>query len=55
MEKIKSQMILETFKVYFTFATPANPLSDVKIGHPWGVLALAAAAASNFLLLNYLI
>ena len=44
-------MILETFEVYFTFATPANPLPDLEIGHPQGVLALATAAASNLLLI----
>lgn len=48
-------MILETLAVFFTFATPANPLSDVEIGHPQGALALATAAASNLLLLNYCI
>jgi hypothetical protein len=44
-------MILETFAVYFTFATPANPLPDLEIGHPQGALALATAAASNLLLI----
>jgi len=48
-------MILETFAVYFTFATPTNPLPDVEIGHPRGALALAAAAASKSLFLNYCI
>ena len=45
-------MILETFAVYFTFATPANPLPDgpdLKIGHPQGALALATAAANIFI------
>lgn len=42
-------MILETFAVFFTFATPANPLPDVEIDHPQGALALATAAVSiNF-------
>jgi hypothetical protein len=47
-------MILETFAIYFTFATPTNPLSDsdFEIGHPQGALALATAAVSNFLLLT---
>jgi hypothetical protein len=40
-------MILETFAIYFTFATPANPLPD-EIGHPQGALALATAAVSTF-------
>jgi hypothetical protein len=46
-EKLKGQMILETFSVYFTFATPLNPIPEIEIGHPQGALALAAAAASN--------
>lgn len=44
-------MILETFAVYFTFATPANPLPDLEIGHPQGALALATSAANIFYLL----
>ena len=40
-------MILETFAIYFTFATPAHPLPDLEIGHPQGALALATAAASD--------
>jgi hypothetical protein len=42
-------MILETFAVYFAFATPANPLPDLKIGHPQAALALATAAANIFI------
>jgi hypothetical protein len=49
VEKYKSKMILETFAVYFTFATPANPSPDLDIGHPQGALVLATAAASNLL------
>ena len=45
-------MILETFAVYFTFATPTNPLLNLEIGHPQGALALATAAASNLLLIT---
>ena len=48
-------MILETFATYFNYATPANPLPDSEVGHPQGALALATAAASNFVLLNYCI
>jgi hypothetical protein len=40
-------MILDTFAVFFTFATPVNPLPDLEIGHPQGALALATAAAST--------
>ena len=54
MEKYKNKMILETFAIFFTFATPTNPLPDLEIGHPQGALALATAVASNHfhLLLN---
>jgi hypothetical protein len=45
-------MILETFAIFFTFATPTNPLPDLEIGDPQGALALATAAAS-LLLLKY--
>jgi hypothetical protein len=44
-------MILETFAVYFTFATPVHPL-PIEIGHPQGALALATAAASNLFILT---
>lgn len=55
IEKYKNKMILETFATYFNYATPANPLPDSEVGHPQGALALATAAASNFVLLNYCI
>ena len=42
-------MILETFAAYFTFAMPAKPLLDVKIGHPQAALTLATTAVSNCL------
>ena len=47
MEKYKNKMILETFVIFFTFATPTNPIPDLEVGHPQGALALATAAASD--------
>ena len=38
-----------TFTVFFTFATPANPLPDIKIDDPQGALALVTAVANIFL------
>ena len=48
-EKYKNLMILETFAVFFTCTTPANPLPDIKIDDPQGALALVTAAANIFL------
>ena len=52
MEKYKNKMILETFVIFFTFATPTNPIPDLEVGHPQGALALATVAASNLLSLT---
>ena len=49
-EKYKNLM---TFTVFFTFATPANPLPDIKIDNPQGALSLVTAAANIFLFFYY--
>jgi hypothetical protein len=48
-------MIVETFAIFFTFATPTNRLPDLEIGHPQGALALATAAASSLFIAFYCI
>lgn len=49
MEKYRNKMILETFAIFFTFATPIHPLPELDIGHPQGALALATAAVERSL------